>query len=249
MTALRKVLVVDDDPVIGRSFDRVLTGKGYAVITAATGEEALKKLATEDYDLVYTDIKMPGMSGLEVAERVKANKPWMPVVIITGFGNAESEARARAAGATLLHKPLSPAMIEGSARDATEAAPAVEAAPAETPEAKVETTVAPARGESVIKGIALFFAAPFIGLAYMIALPFVGGAMIAWFGAKAAAERYPVVGNAGLLAKNVGFLAVAPLVGLTSVVLLPFVGLAALAWLGGRALVENRKARKLMPTA
>ena len=41
MTALRKVLVVDDDPVIGKSFDRVLTGKGYAVITAANGEEAL----------------------------------------------------------------------------------------------------------------------------------------------------------------------------------------------------------------
>ena len=247
MTALRKVLVVDDDPVIGRSFDRVLTGKGYAVITAATGEEALKKLATEDYDLVYTDIKMPGISGLEVAERVKANKPWTPVVIITGFGNAESEARARAAGASLLHKPLSPAMIEGSARDATAAAP--EAAPVAAPAAEVETTVEPARRESAIKSIALFFAAPFIGLAYMIALPFVGGAVIAWFGAKAAAEQYPVVANAGLIAKNIGFLAVAPLVGLTSVVLLPFVGLAALAWLGGRALVENRKARKLMRTA
>jgi CheY-like chemotaxis protein len=249
MTALRKVLVVDDDPVIGKSFDRVLTGKGYAVITAANGEEALKKLATEDYDLVYTDIKMPGMSGLDVAERVKADKPWTPVVIITGFGNAESEARARAAGATLLHKPLSPAMIEGSARTATEAAPAVEAAPVETPKTMVEPAAEAAPRESIIKGIALFFAAPFIGLAYMIALPFVGGAMIAWFGAKAAAERFPVVGTAGLIAKNLGFLAVAPLVGLTSVVLLPFAGLVALAWLGGRALVESRKARKLTPTA
>jgi CheY-like chemotaxis protein len=239
MTALRKVLVVDDDPVIGKSFHRVLTGKGYAVITAANGEEALNKLATEDYDLVYTDIKMPGMSGLEVAERVKADKPWMPVVIITGFGNAESEARARAAGATLLHKPLSPAMIEGSARDATAAAPALEAAPVET--AKVETTVEPARRESVLKSIALFFAAPFIGLAYMIALPFVGGAMIAWFAAKAAADKYPAVRNAGLIAKHVGMLAAAPVIGLVSIVALPFVGLGALAWLGARALVEKRK--------
>ncbi len=245
MIALRKVLVVDDDPVIGKSFDRVLTGKGYAVITAANGEEALKKLATETYDLVYTDIKMPGMSGLEVAERVKAKTPWMPVVIITGFGNAESEARARAAGATLLHKPLSPAMIEGSAREATEV-PAVVAAPAETPKA---AAIEAAPRESIIKGIVLFFAAPFIGLAYLIAMPFVGGAMLAWFAAKAAAERFPVVGNTGLILKNVGFLAVAPLVGLTSVVLLPFLGLVALAWLGGRALVENRKTRKLMRTA
>ncbi len=239
MTALRKVLVVDDDPVIGRSFDRVLTGKGYAVITAANGEEALKKLATENYDLVYTDIKMPGMSGLEVAERVKANKPWTPVVIITGFGNAESEARARAAGATLLHKPLSPAMIEVSARDAT--APALEAAPVEVPAAAVETTVAPARVGSVVARIALFFAAPFIGLAYMIALPMVGGAMIAWFGYKAAAGKYPAVRNAGLIAKHALMVAAAPVIGLVSIVALPFVGLGALAWLGVRALVENRK--------
>jgi hypothetical protein len=156
-------------------------------------------------------------------------------VIITGFGNAESEARARAAGATLLHKPLSPAMIEGSARDATAAAPA----PVET--AKVETTVEPARRESVLKGIALFFAAPFIGLAYMIALPFVGGAMIAWFAAKAAAERHPALRNAGLVAKHVVMVAAAPVIGLVSIVALPFVGLGALAWLAARALVENRK--------
>ena len=100
MTALRKVLVVDDDPVIGKSFDRVLSGKGYAVITAEDGEDALSKLAAERYDVVYADIKMPGMSGLEVAERVKAARPWTPVVIITGHGTAESEARAKAAGVT-----------------------------------------------------------------------------------------------------------------------------------------------------
>ena len=84
MNALRKVLVVDDDPVVGRSFDRVLSGKGYAVITAVSGQEALKKLETEEYDAVFTDIKMPGMSGLEVAERVKEKRPWLPVVIVTG---------------------------------------------------------------------------------------------------------------------------------------------------------------------
>ena len=94
----------------------------------------------------------------------------------------------------------------------------------------------------------MFFAAPFIGLAYLIALPFVGGAMLAWFGMRAAME-YSAVRNTSLVVKNVGFLAVAPLVGLTSVVLLPFAGLAALAWLGGRALVEHRKARKLIRSA
>ena len=112
MTALRKVLVVDDDPVIGKSFDRVLTGKGYAVITAANGEEALTKLAAEDYDLVYTDIKMPGMNGLEVAERVKAKKPWTPVVIITGYATIETAKEAVRLGACdYLAKPVGPVEV------------------------------------------------------------------------------------------------------------------------------------------
>ena len=75
MSALRKVLVVDDDPVVGKSFDRVLSGKGYAVITASSGQEALNKLDTEDYDVVFTDIKMPGMSGLDMAEQVRHVAP------------------------------------------------------------------------------------------------------------------------------------------------------------------------------
>ena len=67
MNTLRKFLVVDDDPVIGKSFDRVLSGRGYAVVTAKDGPEALRKMADEAYDVVYTDIRMPGMDGIEVA--------------------------------------------------------------------------------------------------------------------------------------------------------------------------------------
>ena len=119
MRTLHKVLVVDDDPVVGKSFDRVLSGKGYAVITARNGQEALNKLEAEDYDVVFTDIKMPGMNGLEVAERVKAKRPWLPVVIVTGYGTPANEARAEAAGVSgFLRKPLSPEMIEGSTQKA-----------------------------------------------------------------------------------------------------------------------------------
>ena len=89
MEATKKVLVIDDDPVVGKSFQRVLDGgKGYAVISATSGAEALDRLAREDYDVVYADIKMPGMDGLEVTERIKASRPWLPVVIITGYGSA-----------------------------------------------------------------------------------------------------------------------------------------------------------------
>ena len=93
-----QVLVIDDDAVVGRSFDRVLTGKGYEVSTALSGEEALKTMNEADFDVVFTDIKMPGMDGLEVAERIRARCPWTPVVVITGYGTTENEARASVLG-------------------------------------------------------------------------------------------------------------------------------------------------------
>jgi len=160
------------------------------VITATNGEEALSKLSNEHYDLVFTDIKMPGMSGLEVAERVKASQPWLPVVIVTGYGSDAYEARAAAAGVSeFLRKPLSPEMIEASAAHAlgqssmaAVAEPAVEAAAAE------QGAEAPAKG-SALRNVALFLASPFIGLAYIIAMPFVGLGMLAWFGIKAVMKR------------------------------------------------------------
>jgi CheY-like chemotaxis protein len=236
MDAIRKVLVVDDDPVVGKSFDRVLSGKGYAVITAANGEEALTKLHAENYDLVFTDIKMPGMTGIEVAERVKASQPWLPVVIITGYGTEANETQAKAAGvAGFLHKPLSPDMIEGSARDALKEQVKAAVAAVATPEAA--ETAAPATAGTVIKNIALFLAAPFIGLAYLLAFPFIGLGMVAWMGGKALMKYGAVRKTVGVL-KPIGLLVAAPFIGLAYAVALPFVGLAMLAWIGTRALFK-----------
>jgi len=193
MNVVRKILVVDDDPVVGKSIDRVLTSKGYAVITAENGQEALLKLNNEHYDVVFTDIRMPGISGLEVAERVKASQPWLPVVIVTGYATGSNEERAAAAGVSgFLRKPLSPEMIEASAEKALQdlaqavapMLPTVHAAAEEVPVAEA------ARSKTeTIKNIALFFAAPIIGLAYIVAMPFVGIGMLAWFGAKALLKR------------------------------------------------------------
>ena len=238
MTASRKILVVDDDPVVARSFNRVLASKGYAVITAANGEEALTKLGAEKYDLVFTDIKMPGMSGIEVAERVKASQPWLPVVIITGYGTQGDEDRAAAAGVSaFLNKPLSPEMIEISAAHALEtqhvvAAPV--AAPAVAEEAApVEATVVAT--ESRAKNIALFLAAPFIGLAYIIAAPFVGAAALAWFGAKALMALVRKSETATRIVQGVA----APFIGLAFVIALPVAGLGALAWVGTKAMFKD----------
>ena len=233
MTALRKVLVVDDDPVVRKSFDRVLSGKGCAVITAESGEEALHKLDEERYDIVYSDVRMPGMSGLEVAENVKARRPWTPVVIITGYGTEAAEARAKAAGvSSFLHKPLSPAMIEDSVRDTL-------AATAEAAEAMVlpAAAEAPAAAVSVLKNTVLFFAAPFIGLAYIIVLPFVGLGFLAVLAARAAA-KIDGVRTVGLVLKHCVMAIAAPFIGLIGVVFFPFIGLAMLAWIGGRSLLR-----------
>ncbi len=243
MRALRKVLVVDDDPVVGKSFDRVLSGKGYAVITASNGQEALRKLDAEDYDVVFTDIKMPGMNGIEVAERVKEKRPWLPVVIVTGYGSAENETRAEAAGVSgFLRKPLSPETIEGSAEKAcaeretvpaaAKAAVAAPAEPALTPPAS--TAIAPQTFGTLVKNIALFIAAPFVGLAYILVFPFVGLGMLAWIGTKALmkSER----------AKMIVMFVAGPLLGLAFVLLMPWIGAAVLAWIGGRALLKRRAA-------
>jgi CheY-like chemotaxis protein len=237
MNATRKVLVVDDDPVVRKSFDRVLTGKGYAVITAENGEEALRKLNEEKYDVVYTDIRMPGMSGLEVAEKVKARQPWTPVVIITGYGNDAAEARAKAAGvANFLHKPLSPELIEGSAHDALmpPAAAAGAAVPAEMPAAEAGGAL------GLVRNIALFVAAPFIGLAYIIALPFVGIGALAYFAWRAGSKSDRLKVTAVTL-KHIAMILAAPFFGLAYMILFPFIGLALLLWMGGKAALASFK--------
>jgi CheY-like chemotaxis protein len=231
MSALRKVLVVDDDPVVGRSFDRVLSAKGYAVVTAENGEDALKKIQDEAYDLVVTDIKMPGMDGVEVAERVRARQPWMPVVIITGYGTQANEERAKAAGVReFLRKPLSPEMIEDSALHAL-ARPEPE--PVALPEARAAPVepLAPARAGTLrmLRNMALFLSAPFIGLLYAVLMPFVGLGMLAWFAGEAIAQQ-PWARKALDFSKFLAMVVVGAVVGLAYFLLLPLVGIALLGW-------------------
>jgi len=247
MSALRKVLVVDDDPVIGRSFDRVLTGKGYAVITAGSGQEALNKLETEDYDVVFTDIKMPGMSGLDMAEQVKAKRPWLPVVIITGYGSPDNEAKADAAGVSdFLRKPLSPEMIERSAQKAFLEKVVTQHAGSEVAvAAQAAATVAPSAPNGavrIIKNVALFLAAPFVGLAYILAFPIVGLGMLVWTAiqaqkekAEAAAKLQPAVPAKPNALKTTALVLAAPFIGLAFVLVGPILGLGLLFWFGFQA--------------
>ena len=245
MSALRKVLVVDDDPVVGKSFDRVLSSKGYAVITASNAQEALTKLDTETYDLLFTDIKMPGMSGLDMAEQLRQRQPWLPVVIVTGYGSPENEARAEAAGvSSFLRKPLSPEMIEGSAQKALSATAAAVHSATAAP-AAAEVAAAPAQAEApnfarFVKNVALFLAAPFVGLAYILAFPIVGLGMLAWMAVEAQqkksaqAPKLAAPAKSSALKSTAMFLA-APFIGLAYVIVGPIVGLGMLLWFGLQA--------------
>lgn len=258
MNVLRKkVLVVDDDPVVGRSFDRVLSDKGYSVSTALDGQEALNKLSHEDYDVVFTDIKMPGMDGLEVASRIKERRPWIPVVIITGYGTPANEARAAAAGVSgFMRKPLSPDMIEDSTRRALQVieggkgkvaqeegiAPAAEetAEVAAAPQVVSAPMAEPGKGTRFLKNAALLIAGPLLGLVFVIALPFAGLGMLAWIGAGAFAKRWE---NAARFLRNATLFFAAPFIGLAYAIAFPFVGLALLLRHGLRAMAKRSGTR------
>ena len=177
MRNIPQVLVIDDDAVVGHSFERVLTDKGYEVDMALSGEEGLKDMDNTDYDVIFTDIKMPGMDGIEVAERIKAKCPWTPVVVITGYGTEENEARASVLGVNgFVRKPLTPEMIESITLKALEEMPSAQEAANEA--AVEEPEVIEFKGwrkaGRIVRNILLFFAAPFIALSYIIALPIVG---------------------------------------------------------------------------
>ena len=200
MSTKLQVLVIDDDAVVGRSFDRVLSDKGYEVSTFLCGEDALDTIENTEFDVVFTDIKMPGMDGLEVAERIKARCPWTPVVVITGYGTVENEARASVLGVSgFVHKPLTPEIIESITLKALnepekhedQKNEAVVAAETDAEVSAAEDPGILGKTGHFAKNVGLFFAAPFVALAYIIALPFVGFYMFAKLGYKAWTERHP----------------------------------------------------------
>ena len=104
-----RIMVVDDERIIRESFYHWFQKSGHRVSTAASGEEALKELAQDPKDLLFVDIKMPGMDGIELLAKVKEKYPETIVVIITAYGSIESAVNAMKIGATdYLLKPFKP---------------------------------------------------------------------------------------------------------------------------------------------
>jgi DNA-binding NtrC family response regulator len=103
----RRILVVDDDASIRETFEHHLTRSGHQVATAASAEAALDRIAEVDPALVITDLRMPGMDGLELLSRVRAAMPDVDVLVITAHEDMRSAMEAMKAGAyDYLVKPL-----------------------------------------------------------------------------------------------------------------------------------------------
>jgi len=102
-----RVLVVDDDPGLAEVIDLLLTREGYAAERAGTVREALERIAATEPDLVITDLKLPDGTGLDVISRLHAERPELPVIMITSYSSLESAIGALRAGAVdYLIKPF-----------------------------------------------------------------------------------------------------------------------------------------------
>jgi CheY-like chemotaxis protein/glycine cleavage system H lipoate-binding protein len=85
-----RILAVDDEKIILDSLRKMLVLGGYSIDTVESGKEALGLVSKRDYDFVFTDLKMPGMDGVEVTKAVRHLRPDIDVIVVTGYGTIES---------------------------------------------------------------------------------------------------------------------------------------------------------------
>ncbi len=105
--ARARILAVDDEAVILDSFRKILVLAGFSVDTVEDGREALTLVRQNDYDFLFTDLKMPYMDGVEVVKSVKHLRPDLDVAVITGFGTIETAVETMAQGAVdYVQKPF-----------------------------------------------------------------------------------------------------------------------------------------------
>ena len=79
-----RILLIDDDPALGGYLSRVLRSRGFEVTHELDSAGALHRIETEEWDLLITDIELPGMTGLELLDRVRCLVPGLPVAVLTG---------------------------------------------------------------------------------------------------------------------------------------------------------------------
>jgi DNA-binding NtrC family response regulator len=107
MDSHERILVVDDEKNVRVLFERILAKEGYEVECAASGSEAIDKLANNSFDLVVTDLKMGGIDGLDLIRKGKKTNQAIPFILISGYGTAQTAVSAAQEGADVyLMKPI-----------------------------------------------------------------------------------------------------------------------------------------------
>lgn len=112
MAGEQKILIVDDELVVIKSAERVLRSEGYSIEGALGGKEAIMKIEQSDYDLVFTDLKMPEVDGITLIRWIKKTKPSIGIVIITGYPSQDTIKEALELGIIdYVPKPFTPAVL------------------------------------------------------------------------------------------------------------------------------------------
>lgn len=111
--AVENILIVDDEPLVRNFLNEVLKREGYRIDMAVDGESALKKVEKNYYDVIITDVRMPGINGLALLEKIKDLSPSTAVIVITAYGSIENAVEAMKVGAyDYLTKPIVPEQIK-----------------------------------------------------------------------------------------------------------------------------------------
>ncbi|MBP7738828.1 MAG: response regulator [Spirochaetes bacterium] len=99
MDPTTKILIIDDEDIVVRSCLRILKNDSYEIDSARSGDEGLRLTKEKDYDIVITDLKMPGLTGMDVLATLRKNKPGVTVIIFTGYATVENVREALKMGA------------------------------------------------------------------------------------------------------------------------------------------------------
>jgi YesN/AraC family two-component response regulator len=118
---MAKILVIDDERPTLNMFRLFLKAYGHEVLTAENGASGLELLQREKPPIVFTDVKMPGMDGLEVVQRIREIDPAVQIIVMTGHGDSDLAVQAsHLQAAAFIYKPISRADLEAALRQAEE---------------------------------------------------------------------------------------------------------------------------------
>jgi len=87
---MSRILIVDDDPQLRKSFEKLLSEEEHTVFSASTGENGCRIVQSSQVDLVIMDVRLPRMSGIESFQKIKEIEPKLPVIIMTAFGTTDT---------------------------------------------------------------------------------------------------------------------------------------------------------------